>query len=121
LSSDKNNFDARLQTAHEELEKQGVWRSNYNPPVYGLFRKLGLKLPPPYYLSFHANVVVNFVYMLVLASVIFALTQGGFDSTVFDKTLLWSMAYGVFMSGFYAVRRKQLKLGAWENIGLDKK
>ncbi|WP_133502010.1 DUF6404 family protein [Marinomonas balearica] len=116
-SSENTSFEVRLQMAHDELEKRGVWRSNYNPPIYSLLRRLGIKLPPPYFLSFHANVIVNFVYMLALASIIFAFTQGGFDASVFDKTLLWSIAYSIFMAVFYLWRRTQLKLGAWKNIG----
>ncbi len=52
------DYETKLQLAHKELSDKGVWKSNYNPPLVKLLRKLGLCFPPPYYQSFFANVML---------------------------------------------------------------
>ncbi|WP_275116369.1 DUF6404 family protein [Vibrio diabolicus] len=46
------DYETKLQLAHKELSDKGVWKSNYNPPLVKLLRKLGLCFPPPYYRAF---------------------------------------------------------------------
>ncbi|MDF4403463.1 DUF6404 family protein [Vibrio parahaemolyticus] len=34
------DYETKLQLAHKELSDKGVWKSNYNPPLVRLLRKL---------------------------------------------------------------------------------
>ncbi len=56
------SYHSKLIAAHEELEQAGIWKSNFNPPLFRLLRKLGVKYPPPYYRSFQSNFLTSFVF-----------------------------------------------------------
>ncbi|EDP60809.1 hypothetical protein AND4_07814 [Vibrio sp. AND4] len=56
------DYEAKLRLAHKELIDKGVWASNYNPPTVMLLRKLGMCFPPPYYLSYFANVMLSAIF-----------------------------------------------------------
>ncbi|WP_241908135.1 DUF6404 family protein, partial [Vibrio sp. 10N.261.52.A1] len=35
------DYETKIQLALKELSDKGVWKSNYNPPIDRLLRKLG--------------------------------------------------------------------------------
>ncbi|WP_347366242.1 DUF6404 family protein [Vibrio vulnificus] len=115
------DYETKLQLAHKELSDKGVWKSNYNPPLVKLLRKLGLCFPPPYYQSFFANVMLCVAF--------FAPVWGIFQwFLVWDKlgkpvleavyiSLLTGALFGLVMATFYYIRRKQLNLTDWGSLG----
>ena len=46
------NFEEKCNFAIKELEAAKIWKSNHNPPIFKLVRKLGFKVPFPHYNSF---------------------------------------------------------------------
>ena len=68
------DYETKLQLAHKELSDKGVWKSNYNPPLVRLLRKLGLCFPPPYYQRFFAKLC--FVWLSFL---LFGESSNGFS------------------------------------------
>ncbi|MGH1410802.1 MAG: DUF6404 family protein [Aeromonas sp.] len=113
-------FEERLAAAHLELADKGVKALNYNPPLFRLLRKCGLKVKPPHYMSWLGNALW------------FGLTAGGIWSlfmwlvswhgTAIDVTSLLSQIglfvsfFGLTMATMLWFRRKQLKLTPWEQL-----
>ncbi|MBM6550869.1 DUF6404 family protein [Marinomonas ostreistagni] len=113
------SFETRLANAHAELQAQGVWLSNYKPPMFSLLRMLGIKVPPPYYLGFHLNAVIAFWYFaIIIFLVMYFGLLGSNDSlrSALDKAALWGIIYGVGMATFYAIRRRKLQLSDWSSL-----
>ena len=115
------DYEIKLSAAHKELSEKGVWKSNYNPPIVKLFRKMGLCFPPPYYQSFFGNFALSMVF--------FAFGWGIFDwlmnwnhtgkpiLVAVYTALLIGAIFGLIMATFYLIRRKQLKLSDWDSLG----
>jgi hypothetical protein len=114
------SFEQRLEKAHTELQSHGVWLSNYKPPVFSLLRALGIKVAPPYYLNFHLNAIIHFWYFapIIFLAMYFGILgdAGAGAKLAMDKAAFWGILYGLGMSLFYLVRRKQLKLRSWSDF-----
>lgn len=113
------SFEDRLEKAHAELQAQGVWLSNYKPPVFSLLRMLGLKVPPPYYIGFHLNAVIAFWYFAVFVFLFMYFGLLGSAETLeasIDKAAFWGIIYGLGMGAFYAIRRRKLQLSDWSSL-----
>ncbi|RYG14824.1 MAG: hypothetical protein EON92_00520 [Burkholderiales bacterium] len=54
----KQEFDARLERAFTMLQAAGLTRNHYAPPMYRLFWKCGLRVPPPQLAGFALNIVL---------------------------------------------------------------
>ena len=114
-----SSFKERLEKAHAELQAQGVWLSNYQPPMFSLLRMLGIKVPPPYYIGFHLNAIIAFWYFaLIIFLVMYFGILGSSDTfqTAMDKALLWGFVYGIGMAVFYTIRRRKLSLSDWSSL-----
>ncbi|CAH6886299.1 conserved hypothetical protein [Vibrio chagasii] len=115
------DYETKIQLALKELSDKGVWKSNYNPPIDRLLRKLGFRIRPPYYQGFFSNFVFCLVY--------FAPIWWGFEwflewnevgismLEAAYKSLQCGALFGLLMSIFYAIRRKQLNLTDWDSLG----
>lgn len=71
------DFDSKLERAHADLDAAGIWPSNYNPPIYRLFRKLGLQIRPPHY----QNVLKQALSMGVIFGIIFGVVTTAQETT----------------------------------------
>lgn len=119
------DFEQRLEAAHAELRSAGVWHSNYNPPIARLLRKVGVQMRPPYYQCF----IINFFNTSLPFTVGFGVFGWFFlrDHLRYTSTealmtnLLGGVAFGLCMSIFYLVRRKQLKLTRWDALESETK
>lgn len=113
------SFEQRLSKAHAELRAQGVWLSNYKPPVFSLLRLLGVKVPPPYYLGFHLNAVIAFWYFAAIIFLVMYFGILGSQDTLqsaMDKAAVWGIVYGVGMAVFYSLRKRKLTLTEWRDL-----
>ena len=52
LRSDPMTHQEKLAHFEKHLKERGFWKSNAKPPVFWLLWKLGIEVPPPYFLSF---------------------------------------------------------------------
>ncbi|PSU34579.1 DUF6404 family protein [Photobacterium lutimaris] len=115
------DYEKKVEFAHKELNDKGVGKSNYNPPIARLLRKLGLCFPPPYYRSFFTNFALNMIFFAPVWGVIqWYLTWSELDKPILEAvfaSLLTGALFGLAMAFFYAIRRKQLKLTAWRSLG----
>ncbi|GAB3482016.1 hypothetical protein GCM10027340_15070 [Marinomonas epiphytica] len=84
--------------------------------MYSLLRLVGIKVPPPYYVGFHINALVSFLYLTSIMLIVFSLGQDASIQAAFDKSLVWGFAYGIFMGIFYKIRSHKLQLTAWDKL-----
>jgi hypothetical protein len=54
----KMSFDTRRAEALAMLEKTGVWRSSYSPPLTRLLWRIGVRVPPPHFCGFSTIVLL---------------------------------------------------------------
>ena len=119
------DFESRLAVAHEELSRKGVWKSNYNPPLVQLIRKLGINMPPPYYQGFFSNFALCLTFFAPAWGLInWFVTWRGLGLPVLEaiySSLLTGALFALAMAIFYLIRCKQLKLTDWHSLsGGDK-
>ncbi|CAH7301056.1 conserved hypothetical protein [Vibrio chagasii] len=112
-------FEERIELAHKNLREKGVWELNYNPPLDRVLRKLGFRLPPPYYQSFPKN----FIFILFSCTPIFLIVNFMVETAssvtffyLFSESIIDGISFSVIMSAFYLIRRKQLKLKEWKPL-----
>lgn len=111
------DYETRLKAAHKELSEKGVWKSNYNPPIAKLLRKVGIYLPPSYYLNFFSNFMLCMVTVAPVWGILnWFLVWGDAGKPILEAVymaLLVGALFGLIMATFYLIRRKQLKLSDW--------
>ncbi|HGF5285426.1 TPA: DUF6404 family protein, partial [Vibrio parahaemolyticus] len=86
-----------------------------------LLRKLGMFVPPPYYQSFFANVMLCVVSFAPVWGVFqWFLVWNELGKPVLEAVLFSLLAgalFGLAMATFYYIRRKQLNLTDWGSLG----
>lgn len=115
-----SEYERKHDAAIKELEATEMWPSNYAPPIYHFYRKLGLKVRPPHYDSF--------VKVLIGQGVFFGLFWGifmwffewrGTELPIRGMVLsavLAGVFFGCAMALFSAYGRRKWSLSAWEDL-----
>ncbi|MGR5062485.1 DUF6404 family protein [Photobacterium sp. DNB22_13_2] len=115
------DYETKLKFAHKELNEKGVWKSNYNPPMAKLLRRIGLCFPPPYYQTFINNCAISTVTFAPIWGVLnWFMAWNDAGKPVLEAVymaLIGGVLFGLIMSTFYFVRRTQLKLTDWRSLG----
>ena len=119
-SGSSMSYRSKLIAAHEELEQAGIWKSNFNPPLFRLLRKLGVKYPPPYYRSFQSNFLTSFVFFTpVWGILMYFLGWQASGKSITESAitaLVGGLLYGLITALYYSWKSKRCKLTKWENI-----
>lgn len=112
-------FEHRLFAAHKELASKGVQELNYNPPLFRLLRRLGLRLRPPH----HERFMVNMLALGIPTGAIWGVLMWylGWQDEVsptfaLRQSALFGIGFGLLMGTWFWFRRKQLKLTPWDAL-----
>lgn len=120
LGKRRMSFEEKLIAAHSELELKGVWSSNFNPPIVRLLRKAGLRVRPPYYQDFFTNLLFTSLLFNLGYGLISWFLTGQYVNKTSQQSVIEAIAggliFGVIISVFYLIRRKQLKLTDWNTL-----
>lgn len=110
-------FYHKLQRALEEVAAAGIWASHYDPPIYRLMRRFGLRLRPPHYASpsrFGLGLAIYFALAWGVFMQIFAwpaLTMANVASAA-----LAGAFFGICMTAIMAYGRRKHRLSRWEDL-----
>ncbi|MDM5075507.1 DUF6404 family protein [Aeromonas media] len=112
-------FETRLAAAHRELTDKGMQELNYNPPLFRLLRRLGLRLRPPHYERF----LVHLLAFGLPTGAIWGVLMWYFDwqdevnpTFALRQSALFGIGFGLLMGIIVWMRRKQLKLTPWDAL-----
>lgn len=111
------SYESKLECAFRELEAAKIWKSNYNPPLHRWLRRAGLKLRPPYYVSFLRNVAIRFIEMLFIFMPMLSFFRD--DVTFSDllyESLVVSAFYSLIMCSYYLWTFRRCELTRWDKL-----
>ncbi|GHG66515.1 hypothetical protein GCM10010919_14260 [Alishewanella longhuensis] len=113
-------YEEKCNFAVKELEAAKIWKSNYNPPITRLFRKLGFKVPFPHYNSFLMNALSSGIYFGCawgLLMYFFAWKTQNMSPSVMLSTAIFAGAFfGIAMASYYRYSFKKYRLTPWHEI-----
>jgi hypothetical protein len=114
------NFEEKCNFEIKELEAAKIWKSNHNPPIFKLVRKLGFKVPFPHYNSFLNNALSNGIFFGVIwgASMYFiSWNQGNLPIVIMLASALFAGAFfGLAMASYFRYSFKKHKLTPWHEM-----
>ena len=114
-----NDSPQRL-AAFQLLDKAGVWKSNYAPPIFRLLWRIGLNLPPPHFMSIASSAALTGTFFGVFWGIFmyrFAATTGDVKpSALLFSALCAGVLFGASMAAYYAFGRRKYKLPKWSSL-----
>ncbi|WP_022940619.1 DUF6404 family protein [Psychromonas hadalis] len=113
-------FEEKLNIAHAELQAVGIWKSNYNPPLFDLARRLGYKTAPPHYRPFLSNFLrQTLLFFIVWGGLMWLFSwQGSVISghMMFMISSSVSLLFGFMMAVYYKFSAKHHHLSNWHDF-----
>ncbi|WP_211473270.1 DUF6404 family protein [Collimonas humicola] len=90
-------FKEKLSAALRSLASKGIWRSNYAPPLFQLLWRLGVKIPPPHFVSFFSNVVLfGLFFSCAWVAIMLGFRHPGEEAQSVIATILGAVFAGLF-------------------------
>ena len=114
-------FEARLTAAHQELANKGIKEFDYKPWLFKLLRKLGCAVKPPYYAGWFVNFIcaglsIAPIWGLIMWISVWRPEEKDPISALFN-TAVFAGIFGLFTLIRLWLRRRQLGLTSWEQLG----
>jgi hypothetical protein len=115
-----SEFDQKQAAAMAELQATKMWPSNYDPPIYHLYRLLGLRMRPPHYAPFIKTMISQGVYFGIFWGFFMWIAQWrGSDMSLLVMVTIAAITgalFGFFMALSFAYGRRKWKLTDWDNL-----
>ena len=115
-----SEYERKHDAAMKELAATGIWRSNYAPPIYLVYRALGLKVRPPHYAGLVAGMLGQGLFFGVVWGLFMWWSQWRGTDLPVRGMLLSAVFAGAFFGGVmtvaYAYGRRKWKLTAWDDL-----
>ena len=112
-------FKEKVTRALRILERTGMDRGTYLPPMYAAYWKLGIRIPPPHFMSFGGVALVN---GLPLGLCVLGLCMMDHETwtTSLLAVLLASAAttliWGAAVATYYRAGRLRHRLPSWSSV-----
>jgi hypothetical protein len=114
------SFMDKLEAAQKELSETNIWKSNHNPPILVLLRKLGFNIRPFHYCSFMYNFLTFSVWFGGAWGLIMWFTTWQSDDMPIQIALLTSLfaglLFGSLMALYFKRSAKENKLSDWHTL-----
>ena len=115
------NQTSKLESYKQHMAAAGVSRFAALPPLWRLFWRLGIKIPPPVFLGFVTNALIfgGFFGLFFGLSMSLLHSLGIVGSPVLSSPWLSSIAgvpFGLFMALEQRALAGKLNLGAWSEF-----
>jgi hypothetical protein len=114
------SFQNKLEAAQKELNEANIWKSNYNPPIVVLLRKLGFNIRPFHYCSFKSNFITASLWFGIIWGIIMWFTSWKNDHMPIQiaifTSLLAGVVFGLFMALYYKRSAKKNNLSNWYTL-----
>ncbi len=114
-----SEYQRKLKAALDELSKAGIRKSNYDPPLHKLLRKIGVYLRLPYYNTFSGNALsqgISFVVFFGLLKFLIEWYRDRLESFSFLSVLFGGLIVGFSMAFYYASKKKKHNLSDWDDL-----
>ncbi|WP_019027757.1 DUF6404 family protein [Colwellia piezophila] len=114
------SFPDKLEAAQKELSETKIWKSNHNPPISVLLRKLGFKIRPFHYCSFMFNFLTSSLWFGGAWGLIMWFTTWQPNDMPIQIALLTSLfaglLFGLFMALYFKRSAKKNNLSDWQKL-----
>ncbi|WP_340700774.1 DUF6404 family protein [Vibrio vulnificus] len=111
------SYENKLGRAFKELEAANIWKCNYNPPLHKWLRRAGLRLRPPFYVSFARNLLIRFFEFFIFYFPILSLLR--VESTISNllfESIITSVFYSLVMCSYYRWTFRRCEFTCWEKL-----
>jgi len=113
-------YPSKLDSALAMVAATGIWRSSYAPPLYRLFWRVGLFLPPPHFASFG----FNFIFMTAWFGVVWGAIMwfsvwsqySGSGVVAAVVAVVAGVLFGLAMAAYYRYGARKYKLPLWSQL-----
>ena len=117
------NHQEKVDRFVEDLTSRGAWKSNIAPPLWQLLWRLGVKTPPPLFLSFPKTLLImGPVVGLLWGVIMWHLQYRDAGRTVLYAAILsavFALVFSVVYAGIMGWMRKKYGLTTWEEYGAE--
>ena len=114
------SYQDKLEAAQKELNETKIWKSNYNPPIFVLLRKLGLNIRPLHYNTFVGNFLFASIWFGVVWGLLMWFTTWQPQNMPIQIALISSLSagllFGFFMAIYYKRSAKKNNLSNWQQL-----
>lgn len=115
------SFEEKLSAALTLLDSTGIRRNRYAPRLFWLLWRLGVKLPPPYFISFAGNLVL----MGTSFGVMWGAGMWAFAWLVHQPVPLiiacgaavfTGLLFGLWMAGYCCYSARKYRIPLWKDV-----
>lgn len=112
-------FKEKVTRALRILERTGMDRGTYLPPMYPAYWKLGIRIPPPHFMSFGGVALVN---GLPLGLCVLGLCMMDHETwatsplAVLLASAVTTLIWGAAVATYYRAGRLRHRLPSWNSV-----
>ena len=124
MSGKPMNVTHREKVDHllSELTAKGIGQYTIAPPMFRMFWKLGIEIPPPFFIPFLPLALLFGLPFGAAMAIFFWLSDlwlsRGWSEEVFFVILIGSgAAFGLTLSAYCRLQASRLRLNRWNNYG----